>query len=757
MAIFADDMKQPCHILRSLAALALLLTATFQTAAAQAAADREGSGGRRPRVAVVLSGGGVKGAAHIGVLRAVEEAGIPIDYIVGTSMGSIVGGLYAMGYSVDQLDSLIRHQDWSFVLSDKSVRRSQALSEREWSERFVLSTAIGKPRRTRRTGFLRGQNLSNLLSRLTVGYHDSIPFDSLSIPFACVATNLANGEEVVMRSGIPATAMRASMAIPGAFTPVVLHDTTLVDGGLSNNFPVDVARRMGADVVIGSSVQKPFADTTRFNSLQDVLEQSISLACRKKYEDNVGDCDLCIRTILSEYSTLDFSASAIDTAITRGYANATAHRAALDSLRAVVLAAVGECTAAPRPPHPVFSEDSTAFAIGHVRFEDISPYEAAALRRACRLTDGGSIRLAQIEEALRLLRDKFLYVDAAYALNSHADHYDLTISGKEKSLSRVGLGARFDTEEMAALLLAADVVLPTRIPSHLSLTGKLGEQYSVSVGYAVEPALYRRLSLSYEFRYNDIYVNDRGHRAYNLSFHRHTFDLSYSHLRIRNFSGEVGVKVAVYDYGDLLTGGEETARLKTKAYTTGYVAVKYNSQDKGYYPTRGSKFAARAGFTTDNPARLSRPHAVTDITASWETVAALTPRLSLLPRVCGRAVWGTDIPVVLLNAYGGTMSGRYVEQQFAFAGVSRLEAADNALAIAGFDLRYNIVGRHFVSALCDVAVEHDRLPRLHRGRYFYGFGAQYGFNTRFGPIEAALTYSDNTRRPQLSVSVGFDF
>ena len=140
-----------------------------------------------------------------------------------------------------------------------------------------------------------------------------------------------------MRSGIPATALRASMAIPGVFTPVLKQGMTLVDGGLSNNYPVDVARRMGADIVIGSTVQKEFDDTTQFPTVQDVLEQSVSLMCRKKYEENVANSDLCLRTVLEELSTMDFSAAAIDTSINRAAAVAAAHRPQLDSLRRVVL------------------------------------------------------------------------------------------------------------------------------------------------------------------------------------------------------------------------------------------------------------------------------------------------------------------------------------------------------------------------------------------------------------------------------------
>ncbi len=215
----------------------------------------------RPRVGLVLSGGGAKGAAHIGVIRAVEQAGIPIDYIAGTSMGAIVGGLYAMGYTTDELEQLVKMQDWEMLLSDKSPRKQLSPEQRERKGRYILNIPLSRSAKPKMDGFVRGRNLGNMLARLTVGYHDSISFDILHIPFACVATNLANGDEVVLRSGKLSAAIRASMAIPGVFTPVVMEGKTLVDGGLCNNFPVDVARRMGADIVIGSTVQRVFNDT----------------------------------------------------------------------------------------------------------------------------------------------------------------------------------------------------------------------------------------------------------------------------------------------------------------------------------------------------------------------------------------------------------------------------------------------------------------------------------------------------------------
>ena len=211
----------------------------------------------RKKVALVLSGGGAKGVAHIGVLKVLERAGIPIDLITGTSMGSLVGGLYCCGNSATRLDSIVRAQDWTEVFSDKEDLRYQSLKEREFQNTYVFSTSLRLKKRIRPIGggIIIGKNVGKLLNTLTTPYNDSIDFNTLPIPFACVATNVVDNSEVVFHNGILSEAMRASMSIPGAFSPVRKGDQVLVDGGLRNNYPADIAKEMGAHCIHSISSQ----------------------------------------------------------------------------------------------------------------------------------------------------------------------------------------------------------------------------------------------------------------------------------------------------------------------------------------------------------------------------------------------------------------------------------------------------------------------------------------------------------------------
>ncbi len=180
--------------------------------------------GHRPKVALVLGGGGAKGMAHVGVLKVIERAGIPVDMICGTSIGSLVGGLYAMGYSASELDTLVRHQDWTFLLSDNLDRKQMNLESKTRGDKYVYTlplSQLGKGAFTQQA-LVKGQNLANLFTHLAVGFHDSIDFNTMPIPYCAVATDMVKFQEVDMHSGYVAQAMRASMSIPGMFTPVRL-------------------------------------------------------------------------------------------------------------------------------------------------------------------------------------------------------------------------------------------------------------------------------------------------------------------------------------------------------------------------------------------------------------------------------------------------------------------------------------------------------------------------------------------------------
>ena len=328
--------------MRQVAMILMTLLVVFaQTAWGEKTQDTEGqttgqTAAGRKKVALVLSGGGAKGTAHVGALKVLERAGIPIDIITGTSMGSIVGGIYACGHSADELDSILMAQNWSFVLSDREDLRRQSLHEREKQNTYVISKKLtfGKSKATTDGGGLvMGRNIATLFDALTAPYHDSIDFNTLPIPFACVATNMVDNTEVVFHSGVLSRAMRASMSIPGVFAPVRTDGKVLVDGGLRNNFPADIARQMGADIIIGVDVSSELKTASELNSTSSILMQIVDFNCMNKFEENKAMTDILIRVNTKGYSSASFSTVAIDTLIRRGEEAAMEHWDELVALR----------------------------------------------------------------------------------------------------------------------------------------------------------------------------------------------------------------------------------------------------------------------------------------------------------------------------------------------------------------------------------------------------------------------------------------
>lgn len=261
----------------------------------------------RPKIGLVLSGGGAKGIAHVGVLKAMEKEGIRPDYITGTSMGSIIGGLYALGYTADQLDTIIRQIDWGEVLSNNIQLQYIAYEEKEYYNRYLIELPFkdGKPKLP--SGVIHGQMLGEMLARYCWPAKNYATFDEFPIPFRCIATDVSTGKEIVFKDGSLAMALRASMAIPTAFTPVELDSTLAVDGGVVNNFPVDEVINMGADIVIGVSVGDGLIPAKELNGMTDILFQISMIPSLTILQDQIDKCDIYIRPDLKDNGTASFS------------------------------------------------------------------------------------------------------------------------------------------------------------------------------------------------------------------------------------------------------------------------------------------------------------------------------------------------------------------------------------------------------------------------------------------------------------------
>ncbi len=263
---------------------------------------------KRPKIGLVLSGGGAKGIAHIGVLKAMEKAGIKPDYITGTSMGSVVGGLYAIGYSADEIEKMILNVDWNLILSNQVPLNYISFEEKEYFNRFMVEFQMEGLHLKLPSGLIEGQMLSEALQHFCWPATRYKHFDEFPIPFRCIATDVKTGLPIIFEDGPLPFAIRASMALPSAFTAVRMDSTLLVDGGVTNNFPVQEVVDMGADIVIGVNVSTKLNEKLP-ESMIDILMSLSMIQSTSKLKEQINRCDIYIEPYLADYSTASFGNS----------------------------------------------------------------------------------------------------------------------------------------------------------------------------------------------------------------------------------------------------------------------------------------------------------------------------------------------------------------------------------------------------------------------------------------------------------------
>ena len=711
--------------------------------------------GQRKKVGVVLSGGGAKGVAHIGVLKVLEEAGIPIDYISGTSMGAIVGGLYAVGYNAKALDSLVRMQNWPFLLSDKVYRFNQPFTEKESNEKYLISLSFSQEKGfSVPAGFVSGQNIYNLFSELTIGFHDSIPFRDLPIPFACVSANMIDGKEVVMDKGILPLAMRASMAIPGVFAPVTIDSMVLVDGGISNNFPVDVAKNMGAEITIGVDLSTGLKDEKGLDNIMGIVDQLTAFMGMKSYENNKAMGDLYMNPDLKGFTAASFTAEAIDTMIQRGERVARANWDKIMALKKQIGLEPDE-DAAPHLENRFLETDT--LIIGKISIEGVKEKDEKWIQRQIGIKEFSVITMDDLHKAISFLYGTGAFANVNYALNGD-QIYDLTLRLKEKPASSLNLGFRFDSEEMASILLNTTLSHRALRGSRLSITGRLNKNPYVLVDYSFGSNMLRKLGVSYMFKYNDINLYDKKDKVDNITFSYHRGDLNLSDIYFRNFKFQLGLRYEYFNYKSVLYNTDYIAEnLKSQGFASYYALAHFDTYDKKYFPDKGMSFRADYSLYTDNMVNYDGHAPFSALSADLEPTVRLTRRVYLLPALYGRVLIGRDIAIPYLNYVGGEVAGRYMNQQLPFYGIHNLQVFDNSVVVGRLQLRYRLGMRHYITLTGNYAKQSESFFDILKGDDVWGGGAGYAYNSIIGPISVTFDMSNWDQKLGVYFNLGYYF
>ena len=740
------------------------MIALLTMGAAMAQTDSTTTG--RKRVAVVLSGGGAKGMAHIGVLKVLERAGIPVDIVTGTSMGSIIGGLYAIGYNANALDSLVRVQDWGYVISDREDLSNQSLSDRRKQNTYFINTNLGKKDKNA-GGIIKGKNLAELFQQLCVGYTDSIDFTrDLPIPFACVATNIIDNSEYDFHSGRLAQAMRASMAIPAAFSPVRIGDMVLVDGGLRNNFPADIARQMGADIIIGVTVQGPPKVAEDLGGTMSIISQIVDVNCKNKYDENLAITDLHFPVDTKGFNAASFTPAAIDTLIRRGEEEAMRHWDQIlalkkrigidDSFRPTILQPL-------RPQVLTEKRHVTGFT-----FENMTAQDERFIRQKHHLNKLDSIDAKLQQQLTTTMRVDLFYQTAECRLVQDGDDMRVVLSASGRKSAQLHAGARFDTEEYATVQVGLDIPWKTLIPVSTELTVRLGKRIMGRMEITGHPRYFTRPKFCYTFYRNDIDVYLNGDRDYNMRYNQSQAELTPLNFDLRHFNIQFGLR---WDYMHYRSGlGSETSSqmyFENEHFISYRGRVNYNSEDNWYFPTRGVRFKAEYAYVTNNfvklneyapdGTKLGKTTGMSEVSANWRASFTFGSRFTLQPMVYGRLLFGNVVPTVLSNTIGGEWFSHYVEQQMPFAGIGRMESIDKQFFAAQLQAQQRIGEKHYALLKVAFGQNADKVRNLLDHRALFGVQAAYYYNTMFGPVGASLGYSNHTKSAYFFINLGYVF
>lgn len=718
--------------------------------------DNESVKGKK--VGVVLSGGGAKGMAHIGVLKVLERAGIPVDIITGTSMGSIIGGLYAIGYNANLLDSLVRKQDWSYVISDKEDLTKQSLSDRRKQNTYVFTSGLNFNKNSfTEGGIIKGKNLAELFQKLCVGYTDSLNFSTdLQIPFACVATNIIDNSEVVFHTGHLPQAMRASMAIPAVFSPVRLGNMVLTDGGMKNNYPADIAREMGAEIIIGVTVQGPPKTADEIRGTMAVLNQIIDINCKNKLENNLAITDIPMRVNTTGYNTASFSSVAIDTLIRRGEEEAMRHWDELMALKKRLDLDDSSIPAPHQPLHPnVMAERQRIVGF---TFNNMTEQDERFLKQKFHLQKTDSIDADLQQQLTTSMRMDLFYKTAECHLKPVDDGVRVILTAGDRKSAQVYAGLRFDTEEYAAVQLGLDLPLKTTIPMNTELIVRLGKRIMARGEFIVHPRSFTSPSLSYTFRRNDVDLYVKGKRDYSILYNQFQAEALPFNFDYRHFNFQIGLRWDYMHYrSKLWSDSSKELQFKNEHFVSYRARLEYNSEDNWNFPTRGSRFNAEYAYLTDNFVKLDGKGGLSKISADWRKSFTFGRHFTLQPMVYGRLLLGKVVPPVFGNAIGGDWFGHYMEQQMPFAGIGNLEYVNNQFIAAQIQGQLRIASNHYVLLRLSGAQQSEKLKELFDHKTLIGVQGAYFYNTFLGPIGASLGYSNRTKKPYFYLNIGYEF
>ena len=709
----------------------------------------------KPKIGVVLSGGGAKGLAHIGVLKVLEEAGIEISYIGGTSMGAIVGGLYASGYSASELDSIFNALDPDALLRDYTPRSAKNFFEKRNDELYALTLPFRNFRIGFPTAFSKGLYNYTTINRLTDHVRYIRDFDNLPIPFVCIATDIETGEEVVLRKGVLPDAILASGAFPSLYSPVEIDGRLLIDGGVTNNYPIEQVRAMGADIIIGVDVQDPLKTRDQIKGATGVLVQINNYQMIQKMQAKSKATDIYIKPDISGFTVISFDDGS--DIIRKGE---QAARKILDTLRTL------------GSGHPIVRERVPAkdsICVDQVKITGLKDFTRSYVIGKLNFKPGSSISYEKLNKGISSLNATQNFTSISYSFEEGEGGETLKLKLVENPIDRyIKFGLHYDGLYKSAVLVNYTQKNLIRRNDVVSADMILGDNFRYNFDYYIDNGFYMSFGLkSYFSSFNRNLSNDYAAGSFTELLGVESVNIDFS-----DFTNQIYAQT-IFNQQFLIGGGIEYKHLQIKSetiagvepvfddsdYLSAFAYVKLDTYDNSYFPSEGWLLCGEAKsyiFSSDYTGGFNR---FSIIKGEIGTAKTLCQGLTIkLQSETGFAL-GEETVTSFDFFLGGY--GFYATNGFRhFYGYDFLSISGNSYLKGSAVIDYEFIKKNhlnFTANYANVGYNLYEEGEMFSIPEFSGYAVGYGLETIIGPLEIKHSWSPETDKHLTWVSVGFWF
>jgi NTE family protein len=731
----------------------------------------------RPKVGLVLSGGGAKGVAHVGILKAMEEAGLTPDFITGTSMGSIVGGLYSIGYSADDLKVIVETANWDELLTNKISLDKVTFEEKFYYGRYLLDFYVEDKKIQLPKGIIEGQALMELFSNLTRPVHGVSDFNDFPIPFACVGSNIVTGEPVVLNKGSLAMSMRASMAIPSIFTPVRIDGNLLVDGGLLRNMPVEEVLEMGADIVIGVFVSSDLDPEEKLNSAVSILSQSAFIKSAFDSREQMEKCDILIIPNLEGYSTGSFSSAAgiLERGVKAGEAYYDTFKKLADSLRKI-----GTLHEVIKP------EIRNEYVFDEIEIVGNRIIKDAFVLGKMRIEPGQQVTISHIEQRLNVIYGTQYFEKMWYEILGEESHQRLVIHVVERPKIQMRFAYHYDSEnkggiignltlrnliwDQSRLIFEADMAThPSLLLDYFKYLGK-----KQNLAFGASGVFSRNELPSYDSLGNQSALFGSTYSAGGLKFQT-------TRLQSSTFGGEV--LWANLNLKPQIISDDLRPITKIQYNNTVFRAFyHFNNMNERYFPTSGLIANIEGSITTNlngkvvigdsldlGPEELGGLLHTNQVHSIELTLMPIIPLSSKISVIAKARMKLSDIPGNTFNLteydfVGGFSPGLVNSNEYYGVGIKEFGVANYFYGRIGIQYylldRFYLQGHfNFLDTKYPVTWFYPDADFVKLGDRYrrFGYGAMFGMKSPIGPIAFAIAKDHYRKGWKTSLIIGYHY